>query len=327
MHKIFIDGEHGTTGLQIRKHLEGRADLEILSLPEQERRNFDLRVDYLRAADVVILCLPDSAAIEAVGLLDNHRSTRIIDSSTAFRTHSHWVYGFAEMCSGQAERIGSARLVANPGCYPTGAVAMLRPLREAGMIGADYPVTINAVSGYSGGGKQLIAQMEESEREDAIHSPHFLYGLGLAHKHLPEIVTHGLLSHRPVFTPQVGRFSQGMLVNLPLHQRYLSKPAALQDLYEILAEHYQGQPYIEIVNPQEMSAQPRIDAGELVGTNRLKIYISGDHDGELFNLTAVLDNLGKGASGAAVQNLNLMLERFPKSGNRFSDKKRGENKG
>jgi len=304
--RIFIDGEHGTTGLQIRQRLELRTDLEILSLPEHERRNLDLRVDYLRNADVAILCLPDEAAIEAVRLLDNHPATRIIDASTAFRTHHDWVYGFAEMCQGQAGRIGSARLVANPGCYPTGTLAILRPLREAGIMEDDYPVSINAVSGYSGGGKQLIVQME-GQGDDAITTSHFLYGLGLAHKHLPEIVMHGLLTHQPIFTPQVGRFFRGMLVNLPLHQRYLRKAVNVQDIHRILAEHYQDQAYIGIVDPQETLAQERIDAQELVGTNRLKIYISGDNSYHLFNLTAVLDNLGKGAAGAAVQNLNLML--------------------
>jgi len=306
-HKIFIDGEHGTTGLQITKRLEGRSDLEILSLPVDERRNFDLRVDYLRAADIVILCLPDQASIEAVQMLENHAAIRIIDSSTAFRTHSDWVYGFAEMCTGQAARIAQSRLVANPGCYPTGAVAMVRPLREAGIISADYPVTINAVSGYSGGGKQLIAQMEEGGRDDAIMANHFLYALELQHKHLPEIITHGLLSYPPIFTPQVGRFAQGMLVNLPLHQRYFTKMVSAQDIYMILAQYYHDTPNIEIINPQETREKQRIDAQELVGTNHLKIYISANDVTGLFNLTSILDNLGKGASGAAVQNLDLML--------------------
>jgi len=305
--KIFIDGEHGTTGLQIRNRLQGRGDIEILSLPAHERRNFDLRVDYLRSADIVILCLPDAAAMEAVHLLDNHPATRIIDSSTAFRTHQDWVYGFAEMCQGQANRIGAARLVANPGCYPTGSIAMLRPLREAGIMAADYPVSINAVSGYSGGGKQLIAQMEATARDDYIAAPHFLYGLNLAHKHLPEIITHGLLAHKPIFTPQVGRFFQGMLVNLPLHQRYFSKSVSQHDIYEILATHYQGQTHIEIISREQTLAHARIDASELVDSNQLKIYISADDEGDLFNLTAAFDNLGKGASGAAVQNLDLML--------------------
>jgi len=305
--KIFIDGEHGTTGLQITKRLEGRADLEILSLPVEERRNLDLRVDYLRACDVAILCLPDAASIEAVSLLENYPSTRIIDSSTAFRTHSDWVYGFAELCEGQAERIAAARWVANPGCYPTGAVSMLRPLREAGVIAADYPVTINAVSGYSGGGKQLIAQMEGKAGGESLDLCHFLYALSLQHKHLPEMMTHGLLSHQPVFTPQVGRFAQGMLVNLPLHRRYFNKPVDVQGLYAILASHYTGQIYVEIVNPLVAEARERIDAQELIDTNRLKIYINADDSRGLFNLTAVLDNLGKGASGAAVQNLDLML--------------------
>jgi len=303
MQKIFIDGEHGTTGLQIRKRLEGRSDVEILSLPPLDRRNFDMRVDYLRAADVVILCLPDTAAIEAVGLLDNYPATRIIDSSTAFRTNDSWVYGFAEMCAKQAQRIGAARLVANPGCYPSGVIAMLRPLREAGVISAHYPVSINAVSGYTGGGKQLITQMEDGH----ISANHFLYAPNLAHKHLSEMVMYGLLAHNPVFTPQVGRFAQGMLVNLPLIRRYFNKSVTAQDLHTLLIEHYQNAANIEIVSPQETRETERIDAQELVDTNRLKIYISANDTSDLFNLTCVLDNLGKGASGAAVQNLDLML--------------------
>lgn len=307
MAKIFIDGEYGTTGLQIRKRLEQRRDLEILSLPEGERRNLDLRMDYARAADVVILCLPDDASAEAAFLLEDFPSVRIIDASTAFRTASNWVYGFAEMCQGQREKIAQASRVANPGCYPTGAIAMLRPLRDAGIIGTDYPVTINAVSGYSGGGKQLIAQMEKVDRADSIRANHFLYGQGLAHKHLPEIVMHARLSHNPVFTPHVGRFAQGMLVNLPLISRYFDRKISAQDLYQILLRHYQDTANISIVSPQETRALPRIDAEALVGTNELKIYISADDAGQNFNLTAVLDNLGKGASGAAVQNLDLML--------------------
>jgi len=307
--KIFIDGEHGTTGLQIRKRLEGRQDLEILSLPIAERRNFDLRVDYLRVCDVAILCLPDEASREVVDLLAHQPSTRIIDSSTAFRTHSDWVYGFAEMCQGQKERIASSRFVANPGCYPTGAVAMLRPLREAGIIAADYPVSINAVSGYSGGGKPLIAQMEGGDSEGSITANHFLYALRLGHKHLPEMVTHGLLSQPPIFTPQVGRFSQGMMVNLPLHQHYCNKKVGAQDLYKIFSQYYEGQTHIEIVNPRKMNAIVRLDAQELVDTNSLKIYIAANEADQIFNLTAIFDNLGKGASGAAVQNLDLMLQK------------------
>lgn len=192
--KIFIDGEHGTTGLQIRTRLAGRDDLDILSIPVERRKDPAARAEFLKAADIAILCLPDAASKEAVALLSDDSTTRVIDTSTAYRTAPDWAYGFAELTHGQAEKIADARFVANPGCYPTGAIGLIRPLVEAGILPADYPVTVNAVSGYSGGGKQMIAQMENPDAPDAITSPHFLYGLTLAHKHVPEMQTHGLLS-------------------------------------------------------------------------------------------------------------------------------------
>jgi len=306
MVKIFIDGEHGTTGLQIRERLAERADIDLLSLPHDKRRDRALRADYLRAADVSILCLPDDASREAVDLIGASK-TRIIDSSTAFRTHPDWVYGFAEMTKGQKERIAAARLLANPGCYPTGSLALLRPLREAGIIDADYPLSINAVSGYSGGGKQLIAQMEDSTREDSIKAHHFLYGLGLKHKHLAEIKHHGLLAHAPVFTPNVGRFAQGMIVNIPLHQRFFAKKAYLKDIHAILSAHYEGAIHVSVSPLDETQNRTQIDAQSLAGRDDMRLHVCGDEAAGLFNLVAVLDNLGKGAAGAAVQNLNLML--------------------
>ncbi len=204
--KIFIDGEHGTTGLQIRTRPAERDDLEVISIPEAERRNKDLRADYLRAADIAILCLPDDASKEAVSLLEGHNSTRIIDTSTAHRVHPDWAYGFAELAKGQRERIAEARLVANPGCYPTGAIALVRPLRDAGLLPADYPVSVNAVSGYTGGGKQMIAQMEDKNHPEHLAANNFLYGLSLKHKHVPELQLHGRLDRCPIFSPSVGRF-------------------------------------------------------------------------------------------------------------------------
>ena len=215
-HRVFIDGEAGTTGLQIRQRMEGRSDVELLSIPEAERRNAAMREDRLNEADIAILCLPDDASREAVAMLAGSNRTRIIDTSTAHRVHPDWVYGFAELEAAQAERIRNARLVASPGCYPTGAIALLRPLRAAGIIADDYPVSVNAVSGYTGGGKQMIAQMEDASREDHLSAPHFLYGLDLAHKHLPEMREHGQLTRDPIFAPSVGRFPQGMLVQVPL---------------------------------------------------------------------------------------------------------------
>ncbi|RIK88797.1 MAG: N-acetyl-gamma-glutamyl-phosphate reductase [Hyphomicrobiales bacterium] len=305
--KIFIDGEHGTTGLQIRQRLAGRDDLDVLSIPEAERRNPVLREEMLRTADIAILCLPDEAAKESVAMLGGGNSTRVIDTSTAHRTAEGWVYGFAEMEPGQAGRIADARLVANPGCYPTGAIGLIRPLVQAGILPADYPVTVNAVSGYTGGGKQLIAQMEDEQNPGYIAAPHFLYGLTLAHKHVPEMRAHGLLERAPLFSPSVGRFAQGMIVQVPLHLSDLSGAPSLADLHAALARHYAGQRVVEVVPLEESAMLARIDPTELNDTDTMKLFVFGTEGKGQANLVAVLDNLGKGASGAAVQNMDLML--------------------
>lgn len=304
--KIFIDGEHGTTGLQIRTRLAGRTDLEVLSIPEEERRNKDLRADLLRSADIAILCLPDDASREAVILLEGH-STRIIDTSTAHRTHSNWVYGFAELEALQAQRIREARLVANPGCYPTGAISLIRPLRDAGLMNSDYPVTVNAVSGYTGGGKQMIAQMEDVNHPEHMKENNFLYGLTLKHKHLPEMQMYGKLDHAPIFAPSVGRFAQGMIVQVPVHLDLLKGKPTMEDVHNELKAHYSGQKIVRVVPLEESSAMARVDAEMLADTDGMNLFVFGSEGGKQINLVAVLDNLGKGASGAAVQNMNLML--------------------
>ncbi|KAB2658768.1 N-acetyl-gamma-glutamyl-phosphate reductase [Brucella tritici] len=305
--KIFIDGEHGTTGLQIRTRLAERDDLEVISIPEAERRNKDLRADYLRAANIAILCLPDDASKEAVSLLEGHNSTRIIDTSTAHRVHPDWAYGFAELAKGQRERIAEARLVANPGCYPTGAIALVRPLRDAGLLPADYPVSVNAVSGYTGGGKQMIAQMEDANHPEHLAANNFLYGLPLKHKHVPELQMHGHLDRRPIFSPSVGRFPQGMIVQVPLFLTELEGTPSLAKVHAALTDHYAGQDIVEVVPLEESTGLARVDAEELAGKDGMKLFVFGtEGDGEV-NLVALLDNLGKGASGAAVQNMNLML--------------------
>jgi len=305
--KIFIDGEHGTTGLQIRSRMADRADVELLSIPEAERRNPQMREDLLNAADIAILCLPDEASKQAVEMTAANNNVRIIDTSTAFRVHPDWAYGFAEMDPAQGSRIASARYVANPGCYPTGAIGLVRPLRMAGILTEDHPVTVNAVSGYTGGGKQLIAQMEDETNADHIDAPHFLYGLSLKHKHVPEMKVHGLLRYSPVFSPSVGRFPQGMIVQVPLHVETLAVGATLESVHAALAEHYAGQDIVEVV-PLDVSAKlPRVNAVELAGQDTMKLYVFGQPGGEHINLVALLDNLGKGASGAAVQNMDLML--------------------
>ena len=305
--KIFIDGEHGTTGLQIRQRLASRDDLDILSIPESERRNPTLREEMLKAADIAILCLPDDAARESVAMLAGNDATRVIDTSTAHRTASDWAYGFAEMDEGQAARIAGARFVANPGCYPTGAIGLIRPLVKAGILPADYPVTVNAVSGYTGGGKQLIAQMEDEQNPAYIPSPHFLYGLTLAHKHVPEMQMHGMLDRAPLFSPSVGRFAQGMIVQLPLHLADLNGAPSLGDVHAALARHYDVQRVVEVVPLAESAQLARVDPTELNDTDGMKLFVFGTEGKGQANLVAVLDNLGKGASGAAVQNMDLML--------------------
>ena len=305
--KIFIDGEHGTTGLQIRQRLSGRDDLDMLSIPEAERRNASLREEMLGSADIAILCLPDDAAREAVSMLDSNNRTRVIDTSTANRVNPDWAYGFAEMDKDQAGKIAQARLVANPGCYPTGAIGLIRPLAAAGILPRDYPVSVNAVSGYSGGGKQMIAQMENADAPDHIAAPHFLYGLTLTHKHVPEIRLHGLLDREPIFSPSVGRFAQGMIVQVPLHLADLNGAVTLGDIHAVLAVHYSGQDVVDVIPLAESTKLARIDPTELNDTNKMKLFVFGTEGKGQANLVAVLDNLGKGASGAAVQNMDLML--------------------
>ncbi|MBL0371358.1 N-acetyl-gamma-glutamyl-phosphate reductase [Rhizobium sp. KVB221] len=305
--KIFIDGEHGTTGLQIRTRMAGRADVDLLSIPESERRNAQMREDLLNSADIAILCLPDDASKQAVEMTAANNKVRIIDTSTAFRVHPDWAYGFAEMDNSQGAKIRDARHVANPGCYPTGAIGLIRPLRMAGIISEYHSVTVNAVSGYTGGGKQLIAQIEDASNPEHIDSPHFLYGLTLKHKHVPEMKIHGLLEREPLFAPSVGKFPQGMIVQVPLHVDDLEDNATVESVHAALVAHYANQSIVEVV-PLDVAAKlPRINAVELAGKDTMKLYVFGQPGGEHINLVALLDNLGKGASGAAVQNMDLML--------------------
>ncbi len=305
--KIFIDGEHGTTGLQIRQRLAERRDIELLSIPEAERRNAAMREDLLNSADIAILCLPDDASIEAANMTAANNNVRLLDASTAFRVNPDWAYGFAEMDKAQAEKIRSARHVSNPGCYPTGAVALLRPLRAAGIIPDAYPISVNAVSGYSGGGKGMIAQMEDNSRDDHISSPNFVYGLTLKHKHVPEMTVHGMLTRAPLFSPSVGRFIQGMIVQVPLFLEDLRGSQTIETIHEALVAHYADQSIVEVVPLETSASMPRVNAVELVGQDTMKLFVFGTPGGDHVNLVALLDNLGKGASGAAVQNMDLML--------------------
>ncbi|WP_455475473.1 N-acetyl-gamma-glutamyl-phosphate reductase [Bartonella sp. B17] len=305
--KVFIDGEHGTTGLQIQKRLAERSDLELLSLPHTDRHNINIRQDCLNQADIAILCLPDDAARKTVNWIKNNKKVRIIDSSTAHRILPNWVYGFPEMTAGQEKRIKEAYYVTNPGCYPTGAISLIRPLREAGLLDAYCPISINAISGYTGGGKQLIVQMENQSQQSESWKNHFIYGLDLKHKHIPEIKTHGQINQTPIFVPSVSRFPQGMIVNLPLHRSLLTKSATCSDLREIFNNHYDGQNTILIASQEETETLTKLSPEHLAHKDSMKLFIFGDENEGIFNLCAVLDNLGKGAAAAAVQNLNLML--------------------
>lgn len=304
---IFIDGEEGTTGLQIRERLEQRSELELIHLTGENRKDADARREALNAANIAILCLPDDAAREAVAMIDN-RTTRVIDASTAHRVADGWAYGFPEMLPGQTAAIAVAGRVANPGCYPTGAIALTRPLVDAGLLPTDYPLTVNAVSGYSGGGKGLIARMENPGTENSVDAAYFGYGLGLGHKHVPEMTVHGGFDHAPLFTPNVGRFRQGMIVEVPLQLWSLPDAPDVEALRETLAAYYDGYRFVSVADAAATAERASLlDPEELNNTNELRLFVFGNTDAGQAVLAAQLDNLGKGASGAAVQNLNIML--------------------
>lgn len=303
--KIFIDGEHGTTGLQIRSLLAGRDDLEIISVPTERRKDAAARAEMLNAVDVAILCLPDDAARESVSLIENG-TTRVVDASTAHRVAEGWEYGFAEMDKAQRDRIATASRVANPGCWPQGPIAMLRPLVTAGLLPADYPITFNGISGYSGGGRQMI---EDYEAKGADASEFLLYGLSLKHKHLPELKTYARLARDPLMQPAVGNFAQGMVTVVPLQLGILEKVPTGAMLHAAIADHYAGieRSAVEVAPYEQMERMPDLDPETYDGTNRMKLHVFANDTRAQALLVAVYDNLGKGASGAAVQNLEIML--------------------
>jgi N-acetyl-gamma-glutamyl-phosphate reductase len=309
--KIFIDGEAGTTGLQIRERLAGRGDLTLVSLPPERRKEVAARQDMLNGADLVILCLPDDAAREAVTLIESN-AVRVIDASTAHRTMPGWTYGFPEMAKPQRAAIAQSHRVSNPGCYPTGFIALVRPLIEAGLLPRSWPVSIHAVSGYSGGGRRMIAEFEDESSPGYTRAPYRLYALTPPHKHVAEMQAHAGLAHLPLFAPAVGRYAQGMIVEVSLPLRALPAAPRLADLHAALARAYDGVRFVEVASLDEASALEGLDPERLNGTNRMKLYVFGSDEVGQARLVALLDNLGKGASGAAVQNMNLMLG-FPET--------------
>ncbi len=301
---VFIDGAAGTTGLEIADRLAGRDEIDLITLADVDRKDAAKRAQALNAADFVILCLPDDAAREAVELIANER-TRVIDASSAHRVADGWTYGFAELEPAQATAIHEARLVSNPGCWPTGFLALVRPLVRAGLIPPDWPLSAGGASGYSGGGKSMIAEFESGSQGGGTDTAFRAYGLTLEHKHLPEMQKHARIEHPPIFQPAVARAYRGMLIEVPLALHALPRKPSVQAIEAALADAYRDSPVVHVLPGEDVAL---VTVEDVAGTDRMHLRVFGNADRGQVRLIATLDNLGKGAGGAAVQNLNIMAE-------------------